>query len=582
MGTLSADKIAQWKHDGFLSPFPLLDEEELQACRQGVERYEAWLGSPINAHPDMRWRSMPYLLLPWAARLARDPRILDKVEDLLGPDILIFTSTFFIKEPHSATIAAWHQDSTYYGLEPKDEVTVWIALTEASEAAGCMDALSFQGRPRQHSHLSRVVKDSVNRAGQVITEPLDDSVPVAMPLKPGWFSMHHGLCPHRSGPNTLSHRRIGLGLNYIPTCTRPSGSVRQAALLVRGTDRFGPSGAGLRPAIGIAWGGNVIMKIGKWITAGLLFLCCTVSALAQDYPNRPVTMVVPFAAAGPGDIIARLVAEAMRRSLGQEVIVVNVGGAGGTIGTARVAQAKPDGYTILLGHVGQATSVSLYKSLTYDPIEGFETIGLITDVPMTIVGKPDLAPKDLKSLVAYIRENPDRINYAHSGLGSVAHLCGLMFMSATGTKMAFIPYKGGGEVTKDLLAGRIDVYCEPATGTTANIQAGKIKPYAVTTKRRVATLPDVPTTTEAGFPEIGITTWYGLYAPKGTPAAAIDKLATALQAALKDSNVVTRFAQLSMEPVPQDQATPAALDAKLRSEVKYWSALLKEAGVQPE
>ena len=239
MGTLPADKIAQWKHDGFLSPFPLLDKEELQACRQGVERYEAWLGSPINAHADMRWRSMPYLLLPWAARLARDPRILDKVEDLLGPDILIFTSTFFIKEPHSATIAAWHQDSTYYGLEPKDEVTVWIALTEASEAAGCMDALSFQGRPRQLSHLSRVVKDSVNRAGQVITEPLDDSVPVPMPLEPGWFSMHHGLCPHRSGPNTSNHRRIGLGLNYIPTSVKPSGSIRHAALLVRGVDRYG-------------------------------------------------------------------------------------------------------------------------------------------------------------------------------------------------------------------------------------------------------------------------------------------------------------------------------------------------------
>lgn len=239
MGTLPADKVAQWQHDGFLSPFPLLDEAELRACRQGVERYEAWLGSPINAHPDMRWRSMPYLLLPWAAKLARDPRILDKVEDLLGPDILIFTSTFFIKEPHSPTIAAWHQDSTYYGLEPKEEVTVWIALTEASEAAGCMDALSFQGRPRQLSHVSRVVKDSVNRAGQVITEPLDDGAPVAMPLQPGWFSMHHGLCPHRSGPNTSSHRRIGLGLNYIPARARPSGSIRQAALLVRGTDRYG-------------------------------------------------------------------------------------------------------------------------------------------------------------------------------------------------------------------------------------------------------------------------------------------------------------------------------------------------------
>jgi len=324
------------------------------------------------------------------------------------------------------------------------------------------------------------------------------------------------------------------------------------------------------------------MKFGKWIAAVLLVLGGAASAVAQDYPSRPVTLVVPFAAGGPGDIIARLVAEAMRRNLGQEIIVVNVGGAGGTIGTARVAQAKPDGYTILLGHTGQATSVSLYKALTYDPVEGFETIGLVTEVPMTIVGKPGMEPNDLGSLVALIRERPDKINYAHSGLGSVAHLCGLMFTSATKTKMTFIPYKGGGEVMKDLLAGQIDVYCEPATGTTAHIQAGRIKPYAVTTKRRVATLPAVPTTAEAGFPDIGITTWYGLYAPKGTPAVAIDKLATALQAALKDDNVITRFAQLSMEPVPQDQATPAALAAKLRAEVKYWSALLKEAGVQPE
>ncbi len=239
MGALPADKVTQWKHDGFLSPFPLLDAAELDACRQGVERYEAWLGAPINAHPEMKWRTMPYLLMPWAARLARDPRILDKVEDLLGPDILIFTSTFFIKEPHSATIAAWHQDSTYYGLEPREEVTVWIALTEASEAAGCMAALSFRGKPRQLSHVSRVVENSVNRAAQVITEPLDESAPVAMPLQAGWFSMHHGLCPHRSGPNTSQHRRIGLGLNYIPTHARPAGSVRQAALLVRGTDRYG-------------------------------------------------------------------------------------------------------------------------------------------------------------------------------------------------------------------------------------------------------------------------------------------------------------------------------------------------------
>jgi non-haem Fe2+, alpha-ketoglutarate-dependent halogenase len=238
MNALTRDKIAQWQFDGFLSPFPLLEAEELQSCRAGVQRFEAWLGARINAHPDMKWRSMSHLLMPWAANLARDPRILDRVEGLIGPDILIFTSTFFIKEPHSPTIAAWHQDSTYYGLQPKEEVTVWVALTEASEAAGCMEALSFRGNPRQLSHVSRVVKDSVNRASQVITEQLDEGSPVPMPLKPGWFSMHHGLCPHRSGPNTSDHRRIGLGLNYIPTSVKPSGSVRHAALLVRGVDRY--------------------------------------------------------------------------------------------------------------------------------------------------------------------------------------------------------------------------------------------------------------------------------------------------------------------------------------------------------
>ena len=196
----------------------------------------------ISATQDLKYRTMPYLVLPWAAKLARDPRILDAVEDLIGPDILIFTSTFFIKEPHSPTIAAWHQDSTYYGLEPKEEVTVWVALTDANEAAGCMDALSFRGKPRQLSHVSRVVKNSVNRASQVITEPLDigtaTSMPVAMSLKAGQFSMHHGLCPHRSGPNTADHRRIGLGLNFIPTSVRPVGSIKPAAMLVRGVDRY--------------------------------------------------------------------------------------------------------------------------------------------------------------------------------------------------------------------------------------------------------------------------------------------------------------------------------------------------------
>ncbi len=238
MSTLSAEQIARWRQDGFLSPFPLLDAMELQQARDGVQRFESWLGGPINGSEQMKWRSMPYLLMPWAAGLARDPRILDRVEDLLGPDLMIFTSTFFIKEPHSPTIAAWHQDSTYYGLTPKEEVTVWIALSEANEAAGCMESLSYKGQPRQLLHRSRIVENSVNRGAQVIVEPLDEGMPVAMPLKPGEFSMHHGLCPHRSGPNTAGHRRIGLGLNYIPTHVRPSGTTKHAALLVRGVDRY--------------------------------------------------------------------------------------------------------------------------------------------------------------------------------------------------------------------------------------------------------------------------------------------------------------------------------------------------------
>ncbi|MGH7043032.1 MAG: phytanoyl-CoA dioxygenase family protein [Acetobacteraceae bacterium] len=239
MNILSEDQVSRWRRNGFLSPFPLLDTAELQACRDGLQRFETWLGGPVNGVPEMKWRTMPYLVMPWAAGLARDPRILDVVEDLLGPDLLIYTSTFFIKEPHSPTIAAWHQDSTYYGLEPKEEVTVWIALTDANEAAGCMEALSFQGRPRQLRHASHVVENSVNRASQVIVEPLDAGHPVAMALAAGSFSLHHGLCPHRSGPNGADYRRIGLGLNYIPTHARPAGSVRPAAMLVRGTDRFG-------------------------------------------------------------------------------------------------------------------------------------------------------------------------------------------------------------------------------------------------------------------------------------------------------------------------------------------------------
>jgi tripartite-type tricarboxylate transporter receptor subunit TctC len=325
------------------------------------------------------------------------------------------------------------------------------------------------------------------------------------------------------------------------------------------------------------------MHIARRMLAGCLLLAVGVwPARAQDYPNRVITMVVPFAAGGPGDTIARVIAESMRQHLKQAIIIENVLGAGGTIGTARVAKAGPDGYTILLGHTGQATSVSMYRKLPYDPVNDFEKIGLVTDVAMTLVGKAAFPPSTLQEVVAYVREHGDKVLYAHSGPGSVAHLCGLMFMSVTGTKMTLVPYKGGGQVLNDLLGGHVDLYCEPATGTTPHITAGSIKGYAVTTKERLPMLPKMATTAEAGFPKINVTTWYGLYAPRGTPAPAIDKLVAALQAALKDPTVVSRFAQLSMVPVSQEQANPAALDAHLNAEVANWAAILKEAGFTPE
>ena len=237
MPRLTRGQVDAWRRDGFLSPFPLLDEAERQACLDGLARYERWLGTPVNAAADMKWRTMPYLILPWAAKLVQDPRILDPVEDLIGPDILVYTSTFFIKEPNSPTIAAWHQDVTYYGIAPLEVATVWIALTEASEAAGCMEALPFDGKPRLLRHQARVVEHSVNRASQRIVEPLDDSRAVPMPLRPGEFSMHDGLSPHRSGPNRSDHRRIGLGMNFVPAHVRSTGTARPAAMLVRGRGR---------------------------------------------------------------------------------------------------------------------------------------------------------------------------------------------------------------------------------------------------------------------------------------------------------------------------------------------------------
>jgi tripartite-type tricarboxylate transporter receptor subunit TctC len=316
--------------------------------------------------------------------------------------------------------------------------------------------------------------------------------------------------------------------------------------------------------------------------ASAVVLAATQQAAGQAYPARAVTIVVPFSAGGPGDIIARLLASSMTVTLKQPVLIENAVGAGGTIGTNRVAKAAPDGHTLLLMHIGQATAPALYSSLPFDPVGDFAPIGLVTDVPMILVARPNFPAKDLKELVAHVKTHGDKVTYGNVGLGSASHLCGMLFMSAIDAKLTPVYYKGGGPALNDIIAGHVDVYCDPATGPTPHIKAGTIKGYAVTSKSRLPTLPDTPTSAEAGVPAFDVTTWYGMYAPRGTPQPILDTVNAALRSALKDPTVAGRFAELSMVPMGEDRVTPAALEGFLKSEIVKWGRIIKAAGVTPQ
>jgi tripartite-type tricarboxylate transporter receptor subunit TctC len=269
----------------------------------------------------------------------------------------------------------------------------------------------------------------------------------------------------------------------------------------------------------------------------------------------------------------------MGTSLNTQIIVENVDGAGGTIGAWRVAKAPPDGYTLFLHHIGHSTAPSLYRKLPYNSISDFEPIGLINEVPMTLVARKDFPAEDLKGLIAYVKANKEKINLANAGLGAASHLCGMLFMTAIQTELTTIPYKGTGPAMNDLLGGQVDVLCDQTTNTTSQIKGGKIKVYGVTTKKRVPSLPDVPTLSEAGLPNFEVSVWHALYAPKGTPKAVIDSLTKALQYALKDATVKQRFAQLGTEPVAENRATPEALRAHLKAEIDKWAPIIKKAGI---
>jgi hypothetical protein len=238
MKALTEEQLAYYRYNGFVFPIAALTPVEIDGFLAGLERFESDLGSPVAA-AEVKWRSHAYAHSPWFNTLVRHPRILDAVEDVIGPDILVWTSTFFIKEPSSETFAAWHQDGSYFGLQPKEQVCAWVALTDASREAGCMEHLSSRGAPRQLRHAPLGLKNSINRAGQTIMEPFDQSHPVAMALPAGSFSLHHELSVHRSAPNLASHRRVGIGLNYVPAHVRVDGPVRCQAMLVRGQDSYG-------------------------------------------------------------------------------------------------------------------------------------------------------------------------------------------------------------------------------------------------------------------------------------------------------------------------------------------------------
>ena len=310
-----------------------------------------------------------------------------------------------------------------------------------------------------------------------------------------------------------------------------------------------------------------------------LVVAAGAASAATDYPTRPVTVLVPHAAGGPTDTVARLIAESMTATLGQQLVVENAGGAGSTVGTARAARAEPDGYTLLLNHVAQASSATLYRKLRYDPDGAFDGIGRITDVPMTIVARGDLEANSIGELLDYIRANKENVTYAHAGVGSASHLCGMLLMDAIDVSMTTVPYKGTGPAMTDLLGGQVDMMCDQTTNTVNQIEAGKIKGYAVTTPVRLAVLPDLPTLDEAGLEGFEMTVWHGLFAPAGTPKEIIEKLSAALQAAVQDPKVVERFADLGTVPVSPDQATPAALDQHLAAEIVKWKPIIEAAGV---
>jgi tripartite-type tricarboxylate transporter receptor subunit TctC len=317
----------------------------------------------------------------------------------------------------------------------------------------------------------------------------------------------------------------------------------------------------------------------KSIMIGCLVASGLGLAHAQTYPDRPVVLVVPFAAGGPTDVVARMIAIPMGKALGQTVLVENTVGAGGTIAAQRVARAAPNGYTIFIHHMGMATAPALYKNLSFDPLKDFEYIGQVVDVPMTLLARKDFPANNFAELQAYVKVNKDKVSIANAGLGAVSHLCGLLFMTAMDTTLNTIPYKGTGPAMNDLLGGQVDLLCDQTTQTVPLIKDARVKVFGVTTLKRLDALPNVPTLNEQGLKGFEVKVWHGMYAPKGTPAVATEKINAALRVALTDPMVKQRLSDLSSDVPPMDKVTPAGLKTHLEAEILKWGPVIRKAGI---
>lgn len=296
------------------------------------------------------------------------------------------------------------------------------------------------------------------------------------------------------------------------------------------------------------------------------------------WPDQSITMIIPFAPGGPTDAVGRLLAEAMGRDLGVNVVVQNVGGAGGTIGVNRVAQARPDGNTILLHNIGMATAATLYRRLPYDPVTSFETVGLVTATPMVWLTRPDFPGESFADLIRFVRDRRDRVNLGNAGLGSASQLCGTLFQASLGVAVTAVSFSGSGPIYPEMIGGRIDIYCDQTTSAIPFIQSRSVKAMAVTTSEPLQQVPGVPTAGQAGLPGFEIGIWHGVYAPRGTPGNIVQRLNQALRTALRDPRVVGRLNELGSPPEPEDRQTPAVHRAHLVAEIERWRPILQAAG----